>query len=172
MTRWTPDTCGCVIDMIDWDAGTGKTVSACPAHVGLVDDAHVAVVYKGENFVKNMALADLAAEAPTLFWSPADARARNEAALLAALGTPTARQRQLVQALSTEDADQALRSLGLTPIVAGQPLPGVTVGWAFRAGAPGQARVLEVTCAALTAAERTAVQARVARFGPGRVHVV
>ena len=66
MTRWKPDTCSCVLDVIEWDTDQATTVKTCDQHAGLMDNAHMAVVYHGECFVKNMALGDVALAVPRL----------------------------------------------------------------------------------------------------------
>lgn len=162
--RWEPDTCGCVFEDVDWDAGTATTIRACPDHAGLSGNAHFAVVYQGENYVKNMALGDVAEAAPQLFWTAAEARQRNEAQLLAWMGTATPRQRQLIAALSDEGLSAEMSRHQLTPTVAGAPMPGVSVTHRFKPSAPGQPRTLEITCHALSPQEKAAVRAKHARF--------
>jgi len=63
-TRWRPDTCGCVIDVLDWETGQHTVVSACPVHAGHADV--FASVYHGENKPKNQAVAAARAAVPGL----------------------------------------------------------------------------------------------------------
>ena len=58
ITRWSPDTCGCVIDYI-LDPGMDEPmphaiVTKCPVHQGMSDDEHMATILE-ENRRKNMA---------------------------------------------------------------------------------------------------------------------
>jgi len=64
--NWKPDTCECEIEVIDWDTAQGRTIKTCSAHQGLIDDAHMAVVYLGENKVKNLALEQIKKAVPKL----------------------------------------------------------------------------------------------------------
>jgi hypothetical protein len=64
MTRWRPDTCDCVIDVLDWDTGAHVVVSACPVHAGHADV--FTSVYHGENKPKNQAVAAARAAVPGL----------------------------------------------------------------------------------------------------------
>lgn len=60
-TRWRPDTCKCVLLVNDWDTNDAATELACPHHEGLSGSAHMQVVYRGENQLKNFALAEIEA---------------------------------------------------------------------------------------------------------------
>ena len=55
MTRWSPDTCGCVFD-VTWDPDeVVAVIQTCPAHAGLPDvDVHESVLR--ENRTKNYLL--------------------------------------------------------------------------------------------------------------------
>lgn len=64
--RWLPDTCPCVFDLNPehWETGAGVVaVSLCPSHAGLAPTAAFQAVHKGENRVKNQALAAVVAVA-------------------------------------------------------------------------------------------------------------
>lgn len=171
MTAWKPvDTCGCEFLVEDWDLPRGKTVATCPVHLGLVDDDHLRVVYHGEHRVKNLALADLYAAAPSLFLTAAEAATTNRARL--EVFWPTARPR-IVQ-LTDAEVVTALRALGTVPIAdLHHALPGVEAGYRFTPGAaPGEARIVEFSCPAMAAPDRARFLARVARFGSGKVRLL
>lgn len=56
ITRWQPDTCGCIIDVEgDWEAPDSvKSIRKCAVHAGLSDGLpHLNEVWKGENQRKN-----------------------------------------------------------------------------------------------------------------------
>lgn len=76
ITRWSPDTCGCIIDL-EWDAEAAQEdrthtalsiVKACPAHAGKYPgkSEHFDGVLE-ENQIKNMVLSLIRERHPDLF---------------------------------------------------------------------------------------------------------
>ena len=172
---WTPDTCdppGCRIeyefddelplDQIDASKRLVRVERVCSAHQGLNPDEIYAAALD-ENPRKNRALGLLRSSVPRLFMTPADASATNRARLLAAYP----RSAVLINGLADDEVVETLQDLGVGPAVhAGEPYPGVRLRWQFApAATPGQPRVLELICQALTSAERTAARAAVAALG-------
>lgn len=167
MTRWSPDTCACVLDVMDWDAGIATTVKTCEAHTGLVDDAHLLVVHRGENMIKNQALTELQKAAPDLFLTAAQAADRNRRLVASLSGTLSERASSLLDALSDENVIVALGRLGLPAATMGQTVPGVTVDYRFEPSKdPTIPRALSLYVPALTVDEQLVVEASLSRLDP------
>ena len=69
ITTWSPDTCGCVVDIEgDWENPKSvKSIKKCPVHATLADgQAHLNVVWKGENQVKNYTFGIIQEEIPDI----------------------------------------------------------------------------------------------------------
>lgn len=58
VTRWSPDTCGCVIEY-DENINLTSVVQRCPAHQTLLDNPSIFNSVKEENSRKNIGIHDL-----------------------------------------------------------------------------------------------------------------
>lgn len=183
MTRWKPDTCGCVLDVDDWGGPssgswdeqsslwlppTTKTHATCPLHRGPVDDAHGLVVMNGENRVKNLSVGDVSITVPDLFWSVEAARKANQTRLLQLLPRNNPRFEALIYGLSDEQLREACVAHGLAVISDLTPLPGVFGTFELPDTVPiGTARSVVIVFPQLLTSEKRLILDRHDRFGTG-----
>jgi len=167
---WSPDdTCGCVV-VYEYDGDVpeaervftlARVERRCDEHAHVDDDRTLENILHVENTSKNLAIGAMSEALPDLHLSAAEARAINESRLQA-LYTAKPRAAALIGAMTDEAVASALYTNGILPHVAGQPLPGVQLGYAFTKTDQVEPRRLTMLCPQMTAKEHADVEVAVA----------